>query len=47
MTTLTRLTCLRCGYAWWPRRTSRPVLCASRKCRSPYWDRPREKKGDA
>lgn len=36
-------TCTRCGYQWVqsPRATDRPKNCASKKCKSPYWDRPR------
>ena len=37
--TLTELTCLRCGYTWFPRRPELPKVCA--KCVSPYWDKPK------
>ena len=33
-------TCLRCGEKWLPRKGGRPITCP--KCRSPYWDRPKE-----
>ena len=36
-------TCLRCHHTWVPRKTTRPVVCAS--CNSPYWDIPRPVKG--
>jgi DNA-directed RNA polymerase subunit RPC12/RpoP len=36
--------CLRCGHSWVSRPAlswrGRPARCA--KCRSPYWDRPRQ-----
>ena len=34
-----KLTCLRCGHQWYPRKPGRPTTCAG--CRSPYWDVPR------
>lgn len=34
--------CLRCGNTWWPRRLTKPRRCA--RCKSPYWDRPRQVK---
>jgi len=33
------LTCLRCGWHWWPQRPARPARCPA--CNTPYWDRPR------
>jgi hypothetical protein len=34
--------CERCGYEWIPRDASRePAVCPNRKCKSPYWNRPR------
>src|ERR1700685_4374804 len=34
--------CERCGYEWLPRKSEQqPRTCPS--CRSPYWDRPRDK----
>lgn len=35
--------CHRCGKTWWPRRPSKPARCP--RCKSPYWDRPRRRKG--
>jgi hypothetical protein len=35
------LTCLRCGYLWFPQRAKRPPRCA--KCRSPYWNKRRRR----
>ncbi len=37
--------CLRCGNFWWPRRLQKPQRCA--KCKSPYWNRPRQEKKKA
>jgi len=34
-----RLVCQRCGHYWIPRKT---VVTICPKCKSPYWDRPRE-----
>ena len=34
--------CLRCGNQWWPRQLQPPRRCA--KCKSPYWNRPKEVK---
>ncbi len=36
------LKCTRCGHTWFPRSTAKPKNCA--KCRSPYWDKPRQTK---
>ena len=34
--------CERCGHTWVPREVdSQPKVCP--KCKSPYWDRPRQK----
>lgn len=42
--------CFRCGYKWIPRDPDKkPKVCPNLKCKSPYWDRPRQnnnKKGD-
>ena len=38
---LPTLTCLRCGYSWFPRSTQLPKVCPNRKCKSPYWNRKR------
>ena len=36
--------CKRCGHEWNPRKPGvKPVVCP--KCKSPYWDKPRRKKG--
>lgn len=38
--------CLRCGYVWPVKDpTKRPKSCANVKCKSPYWDRPRQQRG--
>ena len=42
--TLPTLTCLRCGYSWHPRSNKLPETCASLKCKSRYWNRPRRTK---
>lgn len=34
-----QVTCLRCGFKWFPRTEAKPVLC--RGCHSPYWHLPR------
>ena len=39
--TLPILTCLRCGYTWHPRSNKLPDTCASLKCKSRYWAKPR------
>ena len=37
--------CERCGHEWLPRKDAQyPKTCPNRKCRSPYWDRPRQSK---
>ena len=40
---LPSLTCLRCTHTWIPRKPVEPKFCP--KCRSPYWNKPRTKKG--
>jgi predicted Zn-ribbon and HTH transcriptional regulator len=36
--------CERCGHEWLPREKERdPKVCP--KCKSPYWDRPRQAEG--
>ena len=37
------LKCLRCGYEWYPRSPEPPQRCASKKCRTPYWNKPKVK----
>lgn len=34
---LTKAKCKRCGYEWVPR-ISKPVVCANKDCRTPYWN---------
>ena len=34
--------CLRCGHAWLPRQTDKPIVCP--KCKSPWWDIPKKEK---
>lgn len=42
-----QLTCMRCGYSWYPRvisgRVEIPDTCANKECRSPYWNKPRQR----
>lgn len=33
--------CERCGHEWLPRGVRVPIICPS--CKTPYWDRPRER----
>ena len=33
--------CERCGHEWFPRLERKPTMCP--KCKSPYWDRKRER----
>ncbi len=37
------LKCQRCGYEWYPRTPESPKYCANKKCRSPYWNKPKVK----
>ncbi len=37
------LKCLRCGHRWYPRKEKLPKICG--KCKSPYWNRKRTKRG--
>ena len=44
--TIEQLKCNRCNHKWWPRisiegKTVIPKTCASVKCKSPYWNKPR------
>lgn len=41
--TIVPLTCTRCDHSWTPRNPGLPVACP--KCRSPYWNKPRETVG--
>lgn len=36
--------CRRCGHTWVPREAAQPPRVCP-KCKSPYWDRERERKG--
>jgi len=38
--TLKGYKCERCGREWIPRKEGKPIVCP--KCKSPYWDKPRE-----
>jgi len=38
------LKCKRCGHKWRPRNDKKPTVCPNLKCKSPYWDKPRQKK---
>jgi hypothetical protein len=40
---LPQVFCYRCDYRWTPDSETPPQTCANRKCRSPYWNRPRRK----
>ena len=41
------LECLRCGHTWYPRTPDLPKNCSNKRCRSPYWNRPRQLKRKA
>lgn len=32
--------CTRCSHTWVPREEGKPLVCP--KCKSPYWDKPRQ-----
>ena len=34
--------CYRCGHEWLQRDQDKPTICP--KCKSPYWDKPRQNK---
>ncbi len=36
------LRCMRCLWEWFPRSLKLPDVCP--KCKSPYWNKPRQKK---
>lgn len=38
--TLRGYQCSRCKHTWVPRDDARPLVCP--KCKSPYWDKPRQ-----
>ncbi|MHA1621618.1 MAG: hypothetical protein ACTSVO_05690 [Candidatus Heimdallarchaeaceae archaeon] len=37
--------CTKCGWVWLPR-FKNPKMCANQKCRSPYWNVPRDEEGN-
>ena len=42
-------TCTRCNHSWYPRpkrdgTLRKPVTCPNKTCKSPFWDRERERK---
>jgi len=39
---MTGFRCARCAWEWLPRTARRPTICPH--CKSPYWDRERERK---
>jgi len=39
------LHCLRCGHSWEAESAKLPKTCPNPKCRSPYWNKPRQVKG--
>ena len=40
-----KLKCYRCGHQWYSKNPDKkPKVCPNPKCKSPYWDRPRNKK---
>ncbi len=42
---VTMYRCERCGYEWLPRYqdSAPPTVCANLQCKSPYWNRPRQR----
>jgi DNA-directed RNA polymerase subunit RPC12/RpoP len=36
--------CERCGHEWFPRGKTLPTVCSHPGCKSPYWNRPRQKR---
>lgn len=38
--TITGYICVRCAHQWLPKKPERPLICP--KCKSAYWDRPRQ-----
>lgn len=43
---VTAYRCERCGYEWLPRFRDQPppTVCANLECKSPYWNKPRQKR---
>lgn len=39
--------CERCGHEWIPRRDKPPLVCPNLKCKSRYWNKPRQKPSTA
>ena len=35
-----KVKCTRCGFEWFPSSPKLPKTCASKKCNSPYWNKP-------
>ncbi|MBI4009570.1 MAG: hypothetical protein HY361_00035 [Candidatus Aenigmarchaeota archaeon] len=42
-----RLECKRCGHKWYQKTSELPEVCPNPECKSPYWNKPRKKKGKA
>jgi len=42
--TLRGYKCSRCNHTWVPRDEGKPTVCP--KCKSPYWDKPRQSNSD-
>ena len=42
--TITFWKCNVCGHEWRARKPGVPLRCAGEKCKSPYWNRPKEQK---
>ena len=36
------LKCMRCKHEWYPRAPKDPKVCPNTKCKSPYWNKPRQ-----
>jgi len=42
---VTVLRCERCGYEWFPRDPGTlPDVCSNKECKSPAWNKPRQKR---
>lgn len=39
---LKKVVCNRCGHSWVPR-VENPTVCANKKCKSPYWNKERQR----
>jgi hypothetical protein len=37
---MSEVRCLQCGWVWLTRFNRLPVICANKKCQSPYWNDP-------